>query len=443
MQTGKVRVILQREYISRVKTKGFWIGTVILPLFMVAVTVLPSVLLSRSRANLRLVVVDATGKMAPSLVERLRGVEKPAAENASTAARRALEGERRRPAPRADFVVEAEPVAGDRAAQRQALDERVMSEKIDAWVWIDEDGLAKNTVEYHGQNVSNIVVQERLSRALTEVVRDARLRAAGYDADKVAALDQEIELTTLRVTKEGGKAEQGVAGFFFAYALFLTLYMVLMIYGQQVMNGVLEEKSSRVVEVVISTVTPFEMMLGKLAGIGLVAFTQIGIWLGTAAILTAPQIVIGLAALPAGIPSVTPAIILHFLGFFVLGFFLYATFFAAIGSAFNDIREAQQAATSATFFLVAPVILMFLIVNDPDSPVAILTSLFPPFTPLLMMLRIVVKTPPVWQIALGYALTAAAAVGMVWVCAKIYRTGILMYGKKPTFKELWQWVRYA
>ena len=443
MQTGKVLVILQREYISRVKTKGFWIGTVILPLFMVAMTVLPSLLLSRSRANLRLVVVDATGTMAPALIERLHQAEKPAAQDAATEAKRALHGERRGPTPRAEFTVEAEPVAADRVAQRHALDAQVMGEKIDAWVWIDEDGLAKNTVEYHGQNVSNFMTQERLSRALSDVVRDTRLRAAGYDADKVAALAKPIELTTLRVTKEGGKAEEGVAGFFFAYTLFFLLYMVLMIYGQQVMNGVLEEKSSRVVEVVVSTVTPFEMMLGKLTGIGLVALTQLGIWLGTAAILTAPQIVIGLAALPEGIPSVTPAIILHFVGFFLLGFFLYATFFAAIGSAFNDIREAQQAATSATFFLVAPVILMFLIVNDPDSPVAILTSLFPPFTPLLMMLRIVVKTPPVWQIALGYALTAAAAVGMVWVCAKIYRTGILMYGKKPTFKELWQWVRYA
>ncbi len=443
LQASKVAVIVQREYVSRIKTKGFWIGTVILPLFMLAMTVVPSLLLAKSKANLRLAVVDETGQVGKALLDKLREADKPAPEEATEEAKRALRGERRSPPLKAEFTAQLEPPGADPTAQRKALDQKVLAGDLDAWVWIDEAGLAKNKVEYHGQNVSNFVTQERLTRAISAVVRDSRLRAAGYDAEKVAELAKPIDLATLRVTAEGARAEMGMAGFFFAYFLFFLLYVVLMIYGQQVMTGVLEEKTSRVVEVVVSTVKPMEMMLGKLLGICLVGLTQLAIWLGTAAVITAPGIVATLVTLPEGIPSVTPGIIFNFLAFFLLGFFLYATFFAAIGSAFNDLREAQQAATGATFFLVGPIFIMFLIMNDPDSPIAILTSLFPPFTPLLMMLRIVVKTPPVWQIALGYALTAAAAVGMVWVCAKIYRTGILMYGKKPTFKELWQWVRYA
>jgi len=136
-------------------------------------------------------------------------------------------------------------------------------------------------------------------------------------------------------------------------------------------------------------------------------------------------------------------LIFHFAALFILGFFVYASFYAALGAAFNDLREAQQAASSAAFFLIVPVFLMFVIINDPDSPIAVASSLFPPFTPLLMLLRIAVKTPPAWQIALGYVLTAAFVVMMTWMCGKIYRVGILMYGKKPTFKELARWIKYA
>jgi ABC-2 type transport system permease protein len=275
------------------------------------------------------------------------------------------------------------------------------------------------------------------------VVREVRVKEAGYDGDTITKLIHPIDLETVRITKEGDKAETGMAGFFFAYGLFFLLYIMIMLYGQQVMSGVLEEKTSRIVEVIISTVKPFELMLGKLVGICMVGLTQILIWLITAAVLTAPGAAFALAAMPTGIPTVSPTLILHFAGHFLLGFFLYASFYAALGAAFNDIREAQQAASSATFFLIMPVFLMFMIINDPDSPLAVATSLFPPFTPLLMLLRIAVKTPPAWQIILGYALTTGFVIFMTWTCSKIYRVGILMYGKKPTLKELLRWMKYA
>ena len=221
------------------------------------------------------------------------------------------------------------------------------------------------------------------------------------------------------------------------------LFLVLVIYGQQVLNGVLEEKTSRIVEVIISTVTPFELMAGKLLGICLVASTQIVIWLGTAVIVTTPGILAGAAMEGFTLPKVPVSLAFHFLAFFILGFFTYASIYAALGSAYNDIKEAQQAASSLQFLLMPCFLLMFPVINDPDSNLAVGASFFPFFTPLLMMLRIAVKAPPAWQIALGYLLSIGAVIALVWMCAKIYRVGILMYGKKPTLPEIWKWLRYS
>jgi ABC-2 type transport system permease protein len=429
MRADKIRIIFRREYLSRVRTKGFWIGTVILPVFLVAMMVVPSLVIAKTEAELRLALVDETGELGTRLAERLR--EKGGAgRQASNFELETL------PAP-------AEP--GGREALRRRLDERVLQEELDAWIWLPADVLERNRVEYHGESTSNFITQEVLEDRISDVLSAARLAAAGYDAARVGELTRSVELDTLRVTAEGGKAEAGLAGLAIAYFLFFLLYIMIAIYGAQVMNGVLEEKSSRVVEVVVSAVTPFELLLGKLLGIGGVALTQIAIWLATAAVITAPGVVAALAWLPpdVGMPSLGLATILHFFALFLLGFFMFAGFYAAIGAAFNDIREAQQAASSAMFLLVPPMLFFPVVMNDPDSTLAVVTSLIPFFTPLVMMLRIAIKTPPLWQLCAGYVLTGAFTVGMVWLAAKIYRVGILMYGKKPTLRELVRWVRYA
>jgi ABC-2 type transport system permease protein len=211
------------------------------------------------------------------------------------------------------------------------------------------------------------------------------------------------------------------------------------------MLGVLEEKNSRVVEVIVSAIHPVALMIGKLLGICLVGLTQLGLWLGAAAALTAPGVVATLAFLPEGleVPTLGPVIVLHFLLLFLVGYFFYATFYAMLGAAFNSAQEAQQLAWIAVIFVVAPWVFFVPVLNDPDSTLAVVTSLIPVFTPFLMMLRIAVKMPPTWQILLGYFLTLALCAAMIWLAARIYRVGILMYGKKPSLRELWRWVRYA
>jgi ABC-2 type transport system permease protein len=430
MRLETIAVVAKREYLQRIQSKGFWIATLILPLFIGSVTVLPSLMVAKSKARQTVVVVDETGKVAPELMRP----EKKGEEN------------------RAELTFEPEPsapAASGIAAQRAALDRRVRAGEIDAWIWIGRGVLTGDAaVEYHAKNVSNVFTQEVLRDKLTAAVRRVRLQEAGLDADRVSALTEPVELKPEGVPeKEGQKGRKAgaLAGAAFGYILFFMLYVTLAIWGQQVMQGVLEEKSSRVIEVIVSAVKPFDLMMGKLTGICLVGLTQFGIWLGTFSILSLPGIVAAISSLPKGVelPKLTPLMMLNFAILFVLGFFIFSTFYAAIGAAFNNVQEAQQVAGVAVFFLIIPVFLMFRIINDPSSKFAVVMSLIPLFTPLLMTLRIALEMPPLWQILLGYALTLSFIWGAVWVCARIYRVGILMYGKKPTFQELWKWMRYS
>jgi ABC-2 type transport system permease protein len=436
MRLENIGIVAKREYLLRVKSKGFWIGTLVLPLFVAALTILPSLFLSKSRTDHHVVVVDETGRVGQEFAANPNGRDR--------------QGEEAGPKGRgrnriAQFEVDVAPPAADRNAQRAELDRRVLAEEIDSWVWIGNGVLQGDPVEYHARSVSNFITQEVLEDRLSEVVRRVRLAEAGYDPDKVGELSGSIDLKTVRISEEGSRAEGGLGGAAFAYILFFMLYMVMMIWGQQVMNGVLEEKGSRIVEVVLSSVQPFELMMGKLTGICLVGLTQFVIWLATMMVITAPGMLAALATMPEELvlPTVTLGMVLNYALLFVLGFFVYATMYAAIGAAFNNLQEAQQVASVAVIFLIVPFFVMFQIINDPNSTLAVVTSLIPPFTPLLMTLRISLDMPPAWQILLGYALTLAFIWVMVWVCARIYRVGILMYGKKPTLQEIWRWVRYA
>ncbi|MGH9464332.1 MAG: ABC transporter permease [Thermoanaerobaculia bacterium] len=418
-------IIARREFATRLRSKTFWILTALLPAFLFAVSVVPTLLLSETRSAHRLVVVDATGRLGEALLAELA---QPGAAPGS-----------------APFATILEPATADAPAQLATLDRRVLDGEIDAWVWLDDAAVAAGRVEYHAASVANFLTQQLLAQALSTLLGRDRLETAGLDAERVAALTHPVELATVRVSSAGSREEGAATGFVLAYALFFLLYTVLIVYGQQVMAGVLEEKTNRIVEVVIATTRPTELMAGKLLGICAVALVQLGIWLALAAVATLPGLLARWVALPPGfdLPRLEPGLIAHFLAFFLLGFALYAALYAAIGAAFNNMQEAQQFAGLAAVLLVAPVFFFFSVLNDPDSRLSVVASLVPMFTPLLMLLRIAVKTPPAWQIALGYLLTTALVAFMVGLAARIYRVGILMVGKRPTLPELWRWVRYG
>jgi ABC-2 type transport system permease protein len=439
MQLENVVVLAKREYLQRVKTKAFWITTLILPLFVAAVSVVPSLLISKSKTSQKIVVVDETGKVGGALVTRMNSKEAPKPKAAQEMGRN--QGAEQI----ASFEATAEPPAADRKAQQADLDRRVMAKQIDAWVWIVPGVFQEEPVEYHARSVSNVFTQEVLRDKLSSAVRQVRFREAGIDPSRVDELSRSVKLEPQRVSAKGSRAEGSLGAAMLAIALFFILYVSILVWGQQVMQGVLEEKGSRVIEVLISCVTPFELMLGKLIGICLLGLTQLSIWLGTMLVLTAPGLVASFALLPKGVslPTLAPVMLINFVLLFILGFLAYATLYAAIGASFNNVQEAQQASGVAMVFVIIPVMVMWPVVNDPNSTMATVLSLIPMFTPLLMPLRIAIDMPPFWQIALAYALTIGFVLGMVWVCARIYRVGILMYGKKPTFAEIWKWTKYA
>jgi ABC-2 type transport system permease protein len=428
MRLEYAAIIGRREYLARVRTKGFWIATVAVPLFIGAVVLGPQLLMAKTSTEQRLAMVDATGT---GLGRELQA---------------ALSGGGRRQAGQVRFEVRLIPPATTPAAQtaqRRDLDGMARRREIGAWAWIGRDGLAANSFEYHAESLSNVITQEVLKERVSEVAGKWRLNRAGYDAVKIAALTRPLELQTVRISATGSRAEAGAPGFFLAFVLFLILYMAILLYGNQVMQGVLEEKGSRVIEVLAAAVKPTELMAGKLGGICLLALTQLAIWAAAIALVTAPGVVAALVTMPARLPVLTPVLWLNFFLLFLCGFFLFATFYAMLGAAFNSAQEAQQLAGLPAIFVVAPAIFMVKIINDPDSTMAVGLSLVPPLTPLVMMLRIATRMPPLWQLLTAYGLSAAAIAGMIWLCARVYRVGILMYGKKPTLSEIWHWVRYA
>ena len=442
MRPSNVVAVAKREYLQRAKTKAFWIMTLILPLFVTAVSVLPALLLSRSKVSQRLVVVDETGKVGADLVAKMnaRDARTPKADAEKPAGRRSQDADEM-----VTFAASAEPPAADRKAQRAALDRQVLEKQIDAWVWIDPGVFVDKPVEYHARSVSNVFTQEALRDELSSIVRQARFRQAGIDPARVEELSRSVHLDPQKVSAAGSRAEGSLGAAALAMVMFFILYVSIIMWGQQVMQGVLEEKGSRVIEVVISSVTPFELMMGKLLGICLLGLTQLAIWLGTLLVVTAPGVLAAMPFLPPGVsfPTLSLVTLINFVLLFILGFLAYATLYAGIGASFNSLQEAQQAAGIAMIFVVTPVMIMYPVINDPNSRMATVLSLIPMFTPLLMPLRIAIEMPPAWQLALAYLLTTAFVVGMVWFCSKIYRVGILMYGKKPTFKEIWKWTRYA
>lgn len=426
MRLDKMMVLARREYLVRVKTKGFWIGLLALPLFMAAVIVVPALVLSKTRAELDLVLVDATGRVGAAMAADL--VERQEVGGTMT-----------------DVEVTVVEPAADPEAQAAELDRRLVAEEIDAWIPLDDDSLAAGRVEYRARSVSNTITQRVLERSLSAQVREIRLIEAGYDPEEVASLVEDVSLGTVKVTERGSRAEAGQAGFFLAYGLFFLLYMVQLLWGQQVLQGVLEEKTSRVVEVIAAAARPFDLMMGKLLGIGAAALTQFVVWMATAAVLTAPQVIGAMALLPddVGLPEIRVVQVLWVVVFFVLGFFVYSTMYASVGAAFDNLQDAQQMAFLPVLSIILPMLFMFPVINDSSSPLAVIVSLIPLMTPILMPLRIAVEMPPWWQLALAVLLTTGFVVLMVALAARIYRVGILMYGKKPTIKEMWRWLRYA
>lgn len=414
-------IVLKREFMERVRSKGFWIGTLILPLFMAGVTLFPALMDRGGSARTLVVVSEAPAGVADEVARALT--------------RPGEDGEPSR------YKVEAN--AGPFAGVREGLNQRVLDKEIDGYVYLPADVVQRNAIEYRARNVGNLQVAGDIRRAVSQAVQAERLRGAGLQVGEVAALLRPVEVNSARVTAEGEKAGNAVSAFFLSYIVGFVIYFLVFLYGFNVMRSVLEEKTNRIVEVVVSSMKASHLMLGKILGVGAVAVLQVAIWV---------ILGVGIARLGTriGIPDgsiaslgLEPGLIAQLVLFFLLGFFLYAALFAALGAAVNSEQEAQQYQTVVFIPLIVPMLFITQIVGDPLGTTATVLGLIPFTAPVTMPMRLTATTLPGWQIAVSLAGIAVAMLLVAWLAGKIYRVGILSTGKKPTVREMVRWLRMA
>jgi ABC-2 type transport system permease protein len=430
---NKIGIIARSEYLRRVKSKGFIIATVLAPvalLALLAVSVGVGVLTQESGAR-TVAIVDQTERLGAALAERLPD----------------------------NYLASVATVPED------SLQARVRRGELDGYFVLPRGLLeGEGEASYYSEGGGGFSAQFRLQDAVGDVVRRARLEAAGASPDVLDAAEAPVGVRLVALTDEG-EAEDATwlyAGL--GYAMGFIIYIAMFVYGAMVMRGVIEEKTNRIVEIVASSARPFQLMMGKVLGIGAVGLTQFALWvllvlvgmvvLGTVlAGMVDPTALAGADAaavedLPIDPSMLTLAnvpfdLIVYFLLFFLGGYLLYGSLFAAVGSAVEQESDAQSLQLPIMIPVILPALFLPFIADNPDAPASVALSLVPFFSPILMVVRAAATEVPFWQMGLALVLLALAFIGTIWVASRIYRVGILMYGKKATFRDLARWVRMA
>jgi ABC-2 type transport system permease protein len=415
-----VLTVVRREYVERVKKRWFVISTIGGPLLVIGFAIGGGLLGARSGdRNQSLAVVDETGQLYDRVAARLED---------------------------GGFEVRRHPTGDD---NRAMLDRMVLEGDLGGYIVLDQETLARGRVVYRSEGNPSTLRRIALQNTLVRAVIETRFGGEG----ELQGIDDLLRGGDLQVELVSGRDEQGRqelrSGFAFAGAA--VLYFALLFYGVQVMQAVLEEKTSRIVEVVLSSIKPWQLMLGKIIGVGLVGLTQMAVWAGLITVAG----VFGLPSLIAARPELrdlgsfaelapTLLTIVSFLVFFVLGYVLYSSLYAAVGAMCSSDEEARQAQLPVTFLIIIPFILMVgTIEGGGETTVLVALSLVPFFAPIVMFARVASGLAPFWQVALSWALMLITIGLVAWVAGRIYRVGILMQGKRPTLPELWRWVKEA
>ena len=421
---NRIFAVIRREYLAHIRTKAFWISTLIVPIIMGALMIIPAWLATRGAGEFTVAVLDLSGQFFDPVDAEIQ---------------RYLGGEDE---PLSIILVQEDP-GPDIAMTRERIKIGVKEKAFDGMLVLPSTLPDEGTPEYVAPNVAAFRLIEILERSVNNVMVADRLTGAGLDPDAVSELTRRVGLKTLKLGKGGEETRDRGQTFLLAYVFVMIIYMTVLMYGMYVMRGVLEEKSSHVVEVIISTVKPFELMLGKIPGIDAVGLTQFLIWSTLMAAISAPGMVSAMGMGDIELPTIPAQLLVFFVVYFVLGFLLYGTLYAAVGAAFDTEQEAQNFQFLVMTPLMIPLVLLFQIINQPDSTLSVVLSLIPFFTPMLMFLRMTLTEVPVLQIGASLVLMIATILASAWVVGKIYRVGILMHGSKPKLKDLVRWVREA
>lgn len=443
---NKIKIIITREYLSRVKKKSFIVMTILGPILMASIWVLPIVLATISTDEKTIQVIDETGLFAHRFSDTKTMKFVPISIDVETAKENLL-------------------ISGDYGL-----------------LWIPATELSvPSTAMFYSSGQASLDVTSHIKSIMKNEVESLKLEASGVDPEIIRSIKSNIVLNTIKIS-ESGSEEKSFTEISMGVGLVsgVLIYMFIFMFGAQVMRGVMEEKTNRIVEVIISSVKPFELMMGKIIGVALVGLTQFMLWivltLGIVTVLQATvldttelpkseQIYTGQGKVLDGeqlkdiseqmqsqdsfnvqiieaISSVDYGVMIGaFLFFFLGGYLLYAALFAAIGSAVDNETDSQQFMLPVTIPLILSMVMLGMIINNPSGPVAFWFSIIPLTSPIIMMLRIPFGVP-FWEIALSAGLLILGFLFTTWFAAKIYRTGILMYGKKVNYAELWKWMKY-
>ena len=441
---NKIVTVIKREYMTRVKSKGFIASLFLIPMLMCGLVLLSSFLAimeDKTEEMRKLAVIDGTGEIFEQIQEAITG--HPTFQH------------------KGELVYQLHEETANTKASKNALQERVNTKNLYAYLEIPKNVFANAEVRFYARTATNFEVQNALRRIISDIVRDKRFAESGYSQHEVNRLMQSVRFNVYAVksgkAKDGGaKVESAIetsARLGLGYILVFVLYMFVIIYANSIMRSVLEEKTTRIVEVIVSSIKPYQLLLGKLVGVCSVCLTMFAVWVifGVLLIMNIEPLlrIFGIDSLPMQLIQIietvkasSTEVLTYFFVYFVIGFFMYSTLYAVVGAICSSEEEAQQTGVPLAMLIVVPFVLMFQLFRIPDSTLSVLLSHVPFFSPILMFMRINVLMPPLWEILLNILLMCGTVLIVTLISGKIYRVGILMYGKRPTFWQLWQWMRY-
>jgi ABC-2 type transport system permease protein len=426
---AKLWAIIKREYLERVRTRWFIIATIFGPLFFGAMIIVPALMAKRSSATMEFSntrILDATTSgIGTRIAEAMNRGRAAGAESPE--------------------VVTLKP--SELSQAESTATHQIMNKQLSGYLIADEGTLRGEEARYAGRNATSIGDMERVRSAVREAVLAQRLRQAGIDSSEVRAMTfLPLKLKSERITDKG-RGGSGAVSIIFAGAIAFLLYMTIVLYGQNVLRGVLEEKTTRVAEVVVSSVQPETLLAGKVLGVGAVGLTQQLLWVITTVVmfkLRQPILAkFGISTMPFALPEISVGLALLLLLFFVLGFVFYSSLYAAVGSSVNTEQEAQQAVQPMLILLVATAIFINPILINPTSTLATVMSLLPFSAPIIMPLRLALGSVPWYELVISLVGVFLACLAATWLAARIYRVGLLMYGKRPTLREMGRWISYS
>jgi ABC-2 type transport system permease protein len=436
--------VMKREYLQAVRRKMFIFMTIFFPVLMAALFVLPRLLIARGLGDRKVVVIDGTGALGGLFSRRVEpdtpDPKKVISNQSHGEMPQSLDVEYVDAHGQRDLSAVAKPYLD----QLNTADKR-FPKRIDAALVVPANAFEGSDAKmtFFSRSSTDLISQERLGSIANRAIQRQRLAARGFSPSVVDTLTREVPVESVQLSRSGGrkKGSEGnfIMGFIFAGLLIIPSF----IYGLETMRGIVQEKSERIVEVLLSSMSPRQLLTGKIIGVAAVGLTQVGVWL----VMIAAVGLFGAAnAADAGLDVsafLRPMVFIYFPLFFILGYLTFVCIYAIAGAACNTDKEAQQLVAPIQMIMMLPWFVMFAIITNPDSKLSVILSLAPVYGPITMFVRTLVSEPPIWHVLLSIIISIVTIVVFFYCTAKIFRVGILSYGKRPTLPELWRWFKVA